>query len=68
MPELPWLIAVVIVAILGVAVGFVISRYLVNASSKKAAEEAEQLVASASARRKPCAARRSSRQRTKSSR
>lgn len=47
MPELPWLIAVVIVAILGVAVGFVISRYLVNASSKKAAEEAEQLVASA---------------------
>ena len=47
MPELSWLIAVVIVAILGVAVGFVISRYLVNASSKKAAEEAEQLVASA---------------------
>ena len=41
MPEMLWLI---VVAVVGVAVGFVISRYLVNASSKKAAEEAEQLV------------------------
>lgn len=44
MPEMLWLI---VVAIVGVAVGFVVSRYLVNASSKKAAEEAEQLVSDA---------------------
>ena len=44
MPEMLWLI---VVAVVGVAVGFVISRYLVNASSKKAAEEAEQLVSDA---------------------
>ena len=47
MPEYIWLIAVVVVAVAGIAAGFIISRYLVNASSKKAAEEAEQLVASA---------------------
>ena len=44
MPEMLWLI---VVAVVGVAVGFVISHYLVNASSKKAAEEAEQLVSDA---------------------
>ena len=44
MPEMLWLI---VVAVVGVAVGFVISRYLVNASSKKAAEEPEQLVSDA---------------------
>lgn len=44
MPEFIWL---VIGAIVGIAIGFVIARYLVNASTKRAAEEAENLVADA---------------------
>lgn len=41
MPEVLWL---VIGAVVGVALGFIITRFVVNASSKRAAEEAENLV------------------------
>ncbi|WP_251178955.1 ribonuclease Y [Adlercreutzia agrestimuris] len=44
MPEVIWL---VVGAIVGVALGFIITRFVVNASSKRAAEEAENLVADA---------------------
>lgn len=44
MPEFIWL---VVGAVVGIAIGFVIARYLVNASTKRAAEEAENLVADA---------------------
>lgn len=44
MPEILWL---VIVAIVGIALGFVIARFLVNASTKRAAQEAETLVSDA---------------------
>ena len=44
MPGILWL---VIGAIVGIALGFVITRYVINASSKKAAQEAEELVADA---------------------
>ena len=39
MPEALWL---VIGAVVGVALGFVIARFLVNASTKRAAQEAER--------------------------
>ena len=41
MPELAWL---VIGVVAGIALGFVVTRYLVNASTKKAAEEAAAVV------------------------
>ena len=44
MPEALWL---VIGAVVGVALGFVIARFLVNASTKRAAQEAESVVADA---------------------
>lgn len=44
MPEIIWLVVGVAA---GIAAGFVIARYLVNASTKRAAEEAENLVADA---------------------
>ncbi len=44
MTEVLWL---VIGAAVGVALGFIITRFVVNASSKRAAEEAENLVADA---------------------
>ncbi len=44
MPELVWL---VIGAAVGIALGFVITRFVVNASTKRAAQEAEGLVADA---------------------
>ena len=44
MPEIIWL---VIGAIVGIALGFVVTRFLVNASTKKAAQEAETVVADA---------------------
>lgn len=44
MPEVIWL---VVGAVVGVALGFIITRFVVNASSKRAAEEAENLVADA---------------------
>lgn len=44
MPSFAWLL---IGAVIGIALGFVISRYLVNASTKRAAAEAENVVAEA---------------------
>lgn len=44
MPEVVWLI---IGAVVGIALGFVITRFVVNASTKRAAQEAEGLVADA---------------------
>ncbi len=44
MPEVLWL---VIGAVVGIALGFVITRFVVNASTKRAAQEAESLVADA---------------------
>ena len=41
MPEFSWLI---IGAVVGIALGFVVTRYLVNASTKRAAQEAESVV------------------------
>ena len=41
MPEFIWLI---IGAVVGIALGFVVTRYLVNASTKRAAQEAESVV------------------------
>lgn len=44
MPEIVWLI---IGLVIGVALGFVITRFVVNASTKRAAEEVETLVSDA---------------------
>ena len=44
MPEFIWLI---IGAVVGIALGFVVTRYLVNASTKRAAQEAESVVTDA---------------------
>lgn len=44
MPEFAWLI---IGAVVGVALGFVITRFVVNASTKRAAQEAESVVSEA---------------------
>lgn len=44
MPEFIWLI---IGAVVGIALGFVITRFLVNASTKRAAQEAESVVSDA---------------------
>lgn len=44
MPEIVWF---VIGAIVGIALGFVIARFLVNASTKRAAEEASTLISDA---------------------
>ena len=44
MPEAIWLL---IGAVAGIALGFVITRFLVNASTKRAAQEAESVVADA---------------------
>ncbi|MEG0504554.1 MAG: Rnase Y domain-containing protein, partial [Raoultibacter sp.] len=44
MPEILWL---VIGAVVGIALGFVITRFVVNASTKRAAQEADSLVADA---------------------
>ncbi|WP_139652997.1 ribonuclease Y [Raoultibacter phocaeensis] len=44
MPEVLWF---VIGAVIGIALGFVITRFVVNASTKRAAQEAEGLVADA---------------------
>ena len=44
MPEAIWLL---VGAIIGIALGFVITRFLVNASTKRAAQEAESVVADA---------------------
>ena len=44
MPEVLWL---VIGAVVGIALGFVITRFVVNASTKRAAQDAESLVADA---------------------
>ena len=44
MPEFIWLI---IGAVVGIALGFVVTRYLVNASTKRAAQEAESVVSDA---------------------
>lgn len=44
MPEILWL---VIGAIVGIALGFVIARFVVSASTKRAAQEAESLVSDA---------------------
>ena len=41
MPEVVWLVVGVVA---GIALGFVVTRYLVNASTKKAAEEAAAVV------------------------
>ena len=41
MPEFIWLI---IGSVVGIALGFVVTRYLVNASTKRAAQEAESVV------------------------
>ena len=65
MPEMLWLI---VVAVVGVAVGFVISRYLVNASSGKGLKRPSSLSAMRNARLKRCVAKRSSKRKTKSSR
>ena len=47
MPDLLPVIVGVVCVIVGVAVGFVITRYLANSSTKRAAEEARQLVSDA---------------------
>lgn len=44
MPGIVWLI---IGAIVGIALGFVITRYAINASTKKAAQEADDMIADA---------------------
>ena len=44
MPGIIWLI---IGAIVGIALGFVITRYVINASTKKAAQEADDMIADA---------------------
>lgn len=44
MPGIVWLI---IGAIVGIALGFVITRYVINASTKKAAQEADDMIADA---------------------
>lgn len=44
MPEVIWL---VIGAVVGIALGFVVTRFLVNASTKRAAQEAEAVLADA---------------------
>lgn len=44
MPDITWLL---IGAIVGIALGFVITRFLVNASTKRAAQEAESVVTDA---------------------
>lgn len=44
MPGIVWLI---IGAIIGIALGFVITRYVINASTKKAAQEADDMIADA---------------------
>ena len=44
MPGFVWLI---IGAIVGIALGFVITRYVINASTKKAAQEADDMIADA---------------------
>ena len=44
MPGIVWLI---IGAIVGIALGFVITRYVINASTKKAAQEADDIIADA---------------------
>lgn len=44
MPGIAWLI---IGAIIGIALGFVITRYVINASTKKAAQEADDMIADA---------------------
>ncbi len=44
MPGIAWLI---IGAIVGIALGFVITRYVINASTKKAAQEADDMIADA---------------------
>lgn len=44
MPGIVWLI---IGAIFGIALGFVITRYVINASTKKAAQEADDMIADA---------------------
>lgn len=44
MPEVLWLVTG---AVVGIALGFVITRFVVNASTKRAAQEAESLVADA---------------------
>ena len=44
MPGIVWLI---IGAIVGIALGFVITRYVINASTKKAAQEANDMIADA---------------------
>ena len=44
MPGIVWLI---IGAIVGIALGFVITRYVINASTKKAAQEADDVIADA---------------------
>lgn len=44
MPGIVWLI---IGAIVGIALGFVITRYVINASTKKAAQEADNMIADA---------------------
>ena len=55
MPEFIWLI---IGAVVGIALGFVVTRYLVNASTKRAAQEAESVVndAKRQAETHPCRA------------
>jgi len=47
MPEFMWAIFIIIAAIVGIALGFVITRFVVNASTKRAAQEAETLVSDA---------------------
>ena len=44
MPGIVWMI---IGAIVGIALGFVITRYVINASTKKAAQEADNMIADA---------------------
>ncbi len=44
MPEIIWL---VIGAVVGIALGFVVTRFLANTSTKRAAQEAESLVSDA---------------------
>ena len=44
MPGIVWMI---IGAIVGIALGFVITRYVINASTKKAAQEADDMIADA---------------------
>ena len=41
------IVVIIVVAIVGIALGFVIARYLVNASTKRAADDAENVIAEA---------------------